>query len=249
MESLIAPLLASRAPTWFAENFAGWTLLTNWQSAYLITSLLSCVLLLMLILTTPNPQFVHYQIHDESIHGKKSSITTMLWFAGFFASYVGAEILFSSRLAQYMRTYFDMSLEKSSDYVFYFFIFMFVGRIFFVFKSFKMQLKNQLNVSLVLTLACLVLGLWLHPFFLVIVGLTMAPFYPLAVVYISEITGFQKRRFLTFVMGMQGLSVIFMHLGVGYLTDAYGLFYAFGVGAFLLIISIICLNLHPKVIS
>ncbi len=74
----------------------------------------------------------------------------------------------------------------------------------------------------------------------------MAPFYPLAIVYISEITGVQKRRFLTFAMGVQGLLVIFMHVGVGYLSDAFGLFSAFGVGIVLLIGSILCLNLHPK---
>jgi hypothetical protein len=37
-----------------------------------------------------------------------------------------------------------------------------------------------------------------------------------------------------------------MHLGVGLLTDSFGLFYAFGVGIFALALSLICLNLHPK---
>ena len=173
----------------------------------------------------------------------------MFWFAGFFASYVGAEILVSTRLALYMRTYFSMNLEESSDYVTGFFIFLFIGRIFFIFKSFRLPLKLQLNFSLGLSLLSLILGLAVHPFFLAFIGLTMAPFYPLAIVYISEITGYQKRRFLTFVMGLQSFCVIFMHAGVGYLTDKYGLFYAFYIGIFLLLCSIFCLNLHPKINS
>jgi hypothetical protein len=40
--------------------------------------------------------------------------------------------------------------------------------------------------------------------------------------------------------------VIAMHLGVGYLTDHLGLFYAFGVGIFALGLSCLCLNYHPN---
>ena len=54
------------------------------------------------------------------------------------------------------------------------------------------------------------------------------------------------RQFLTYAMGLQSLAVVSMHLGVGYLTDMLGLFYAFGVGIFALVLSLICLNLHPK---
>lgn len=241
--SLMAPLLASRAPGWFAEG----SFLSSWRSAFFITTVFAIILLMIILSVTPRPCFQGHVEHDESIHGKKSPISVMMWFAGFFASYVGAEILVSSRLALYMRTYFNMSLESSSNYVTYFFVCMFLGRIFFAIKHFNISLKKQLNLSLILSTVSLVLGLWLHPIFLALVGLTMAPFYPLGVVYISEITGVQKRRFLTFAMGMQGLFVIFMHIGVGYLSDAFGLFSAFGVGIVLLIGSIVCLNLHPKI--
>lgn len=241
--SLIAPWLASRSPTWFSEEFV----FNGWRSAYFVTTILSFLALVVILVSSPKPQFEGHVEHDEAIHGKKSSFVTLLWFAGFFASYVGAEILISSRLALYMRTYFNMTLEGSSNYVTYFFIFMLVGRLFFAFKSFQMKLKNQLNISLILSIVSLVLGLWVHPLFLAVVGLTMGPFYPLGIVYISEITGVQKRRFLTFAMGMQGLFVIFMHLGVGYISDALGLFSAFGLGIILLLGSILCLNLHPKI--
>ena len=247
LSSLVAPFLASRAPTWFATHFSSVAVLSGWQSSFLLTSVLAVLIFFLILRTHSEPRFAPSIPHDEAIHGKRSPLSVLLWFAGFFASYVGAEILVSTRLALYMRTYFNMSLESSSDYVTGFFIFLFIGRSFFIFKSFKLALKIQLNLSLGLSLLSLLLGLWLHPFFLALIGLTMAPFYPLAIVYISEITGFQKRRFLTFVMGLQSFCVIFMHAGVGYLTDKYGLFYAFYVGIFLLLGSILCLNLHPKV--
>lgn len=249
LSSLIAPFLASRAPGWFSEHFSQLKFLSEWQSSFIITGTLAIVVLLFILRTHPQPGFVSHIQHDEALHGKKAKLSTLLWFAGFFATYVGAEILVSTRLALYMRSYFNMSLEASSDYVTAFFIFLFVGRLFFVFKSFKMALKTQLNFSLVASLLSLLLGLHLHPFFLATIGLTMAPFYPLAIVYISEITGYQKRRFLTFVMGLQSFCIILMHTGVGFLTDEYGLFYAFYVGVFLLLCSIVCLNFHPEIKS
>jgi FHS family glucose/mannose:H+ symporter-like MFS transporter len=247
LSSLIAPLLASRIPSWFSENYGGNSIFTQWQSALVITALMSGLVLLLIASVKPNPAFQSVAHFDEELHGKKSSITTMLWFGGFFATYVGAEILVSTRLALYMRTYFNMSLESSSNYVTYFFMFLLVGRLVFAFKSFSIKIKTQLNTSLVLSLICLALGLWMHPFFLALVGLAMAPFYPLSIVYISEKTGHQKRRFLTFVMGLQSLCVIGMHIGVGYLTDVYGLSSALGVGIALLIGSLVCLNIHPKI--
>jgi MFS family permease len=94
----------------------------------------------------------------------------------------------------------------------------------------------------------LLAGLFAHPFFLSLTGLSMAPFYPLAIVYISEITGAHQRKYLTSAIVMQSLLVIAMHIGVGYLTDWYGLFAAFGVGVLFLLLGIFCLNKHPEVI-
>lgn len=247
--SLIAPYLASRAPAWFAVNFPRLGFMSEWRSAFFVISALGSMLFVTILISRPRSHFEAHVDHDESKHGKKSSFTKLMWVAGFFASYVGAEILISSRLALYMRTYFNMSLQQSSNYVTYFFVFLLIGRLTFAIKTFKSHIKTQMNLSLILSIFSLALGLWIHPIFLSMIGLTMAPFYPLAIVYISDITGVQKRRFLTFAMGMQGLFVIFMHLGVGVISDVFGLFTAFGLGILLLIGSIICLNMHPKISS
>jgi MFS family permease len=125
---------------------------------------------------------------------------------------------------------------------------MLAGRSFFIFKNLNFKLRSQLNFSLAATLLFLILGLYIHPFFLALTGLSMAPFYPLAIVYIAEITGAHQRKYLTFAIIMQSLLVIAMHVGVGYLTDWFGLFAAFGTGIFFIGISLYCLNKHPKVV-
>jgi fucose permease len=235
LSSLIAPWLASRAPGWFSGD---------WRNAFFVTAGIAATVMTLILSTRPRALF--HQVAHVKTPKLKGHYNLRLWLAGFFACYVGAEILVSTRLALYMRTYFEMDLAQSSNYVSYFFGFLLLGRLIFTLKSFNYPLKTQLNAFLIFSLLSLLLGLWLHPFFLSLVGFTMAPFYPLAIVYISDITGAQKRNYLTFVMGVQGLCVISMHVGVGYITDAFGLFYAFTIGIFLLLVAIACLNLHPK---
>jgi FHS family glucose/mannose:H+ symporter-like MFS transporter len=245
--SLTAPFVASRAPGWFTEVSSAQSYLTGWQSAFFISGLFSALVMLLILSTQPSPALQSAHRDDQLSAERPAHWTVMIWFAGFFAFYVAAEILVSTRLALYMRTYFGMSLEQSSNYVTYFFIFLLAGRLVLAFKSFSMPIKKQLNLSLVSSLVSLLLGLLVHPFFLALTGLTMAPYYPLAVTYIAQVTGRQNRRFLTFALSVQSLSVILMHVGVGYLTDRWGLMQAYGFGGLLLVAALLCLNFHPKI--
>lgn len=246
LSSLLAPYLASRAPKAFAQSEI--TSGLGWQSAFFVCGAIALVVLGLILMVRPTGEFVHHDTQSDAFKQPRS-YKTMLWFAGFFATYVASEILVSSRLALYMRSYFGLSLEQSSNYVTYFFVCLLAGRLLFAVKTFRFDLRHQLNGSLLLSIFFLILGLWLNPWFLVLTGLSMAPFYPLAIVYIADRAGVQKRRFITFAMGIQSVCVILMHLGVGYLTDLLGLSFAFSLGIVLLIIALLCLNFHPKVSS
>ncbi len=236
LSSLLAPLLASRAPEW----------LGSWRSAFFITSGLCALVFVVASIIGAEPKF---EIHQHTKEQKEQKATKFSLFAigGIFAFYVAAEILVSTRLALYVRTYFDMNLEQSSNYVALFFLFMLLGRLFFAVKNFKSSLKVQMNFSLAASVVAILLGLYVHPFFLAVVGLTMAPFYPISVAYIAHVTGMHKRKFITFALSFQSFCVITMHLGVGMLTDRFGLFYAFGVGLLSLVLSLVCVNFHPQV--
>jgi fucose permease len=244
--SLIAPYMAAHAANWFHNS--RFSFLADWRSAFYLTGSLSFVLLLVVSVIGSEPGFdyAHPEPLAADVNAKNKKAMQMIGI--FFAGYVAAEVLVTSRLALYLRSYFNMNLEDSSNYVTYFFIFMLAGRSFFIFKNLNFKLRSQLNFSLAATLLFLILGLYIHPFFLALTGLSMAPFYPLAIVYIAEITGAHQRKYLTFAIIMQSLLVIAMHVGVGYLTDWFGLFAAFGTGIFFIGISLYCLNKHPKVV-
>ncbi|MBC7753180.1 MAG: MFS transporter [Moraxellaceae bacterium] len=237
LASFIAPLLASAA-TQFSNS---------WRTTFVIIGILCFTYAVIQFLVKPEPRF---EVLPASITTENDSapvsFRALMFIGGVFAFYVVAEILIATRLAQYMRNYYSMDLTQSSQYVTYFFLCMLAGRLFFAIKKISMSTRKQMNISLILSLILLISGLNSHPIILTLVGLSMAPFYPLSIAYISQVTGIHARRFLTFAMGFQSLAVVSMHLGVGYLTDTLGLFYAFGVGIFALLLSLLCLNFHPK---
>jgi len=241
LSSFFAPILAAQATAMYG----------SWRGAFLVAGLISITFFVFQFLIQPDRQFtVHQHLeavqHDTEHASKKASKFALIMIGGMFAFYVVAEILVSTRLALYMRTYFQMNLDQSSQYVTLFFLFLLIGRILFAIIKVPFALKTQLNVSLGIALVLLLLGLKTHPFFLALAGLGMAPYYPLCVSYISEISGHRSRTFIAFAMSFQSLSVVSMHLGVGYLTDQMGLAFAFGVGILALLLSVLCLNLHPR---
>lgn len=241
LSSFFAPILAARATEYFGV----------WRGAFIVAGLISLVFFILQFMIRPHPDFTAHQ-HIVSVdqnlrqHSQKTSKLALLTLGGMFAFYVVAEILVSTRLALYMRTYFQMNLDESSRYVTLFFLFLLLGRVLFAFVKVPFSLKTQLNASLAVALILLALGLKIHPFFLALAGLGMAPYYPLCVSYISEISAGQSRTFIAFAMSFQSLAVVSMHLGVGYLTDLLGLAFAFSVSLLALFISLLCLNLHPR---
>ncbi len=236
--SFLSPVVAAQATLYFG----------SWRYAFVTTASMCLLFLIVLVLIRPDSSLKEIKKTTSTSDQTQNKISkkTLLFICGVIGFYVVAEILVSTRLAQYMRNYFQMDLQQSSQYVTYFFLFLLLGRLFFAFKKINIPIKTQMNISLMLSLGFLVMGLSFHPFFLALTGLGMSPYYPLSIAYISEFAGDHKRTFITYAMSFQSLAVICMHLGVGYLTDHFGLFYAFGVGLFALVLSAICLNLHPK---
>lgn len=239
LSSFLAPLLAA-----YATEVTG-----SWRGAFVTTSLIALLFFGVQLIVRPRPLFsVHKSAGKDSDlnSNQKASKFALLMVGGMFAFYVVAEILVGTRLALYMRTYFGMDLVRSSEYVTLFYLFLLAGRVLFAFVKVPFSIKKQLNGSLVLSTVCLLLGLKIHPFFMALTGLAMAPYYPLCIAYITEVANSMTRTFIAFAMSFQSLAVVSMHLGVGYLTDKMGLSFAFGIGVLGLVLSIICLNFHPK---
>jgi MFS family permease len=154
--------------------------------------------------------------------------------------------MLGTRLALFMRRYFDSSLEESSFYVTLMFVFMMIGRLIVSFYPPKWPLKIQLVGSLISSISFLILGMYLNPFFMVLCGFTMAPFYPLALSYISELNPQKASEIVSTTIAIQALFVVLMHLGVGSIADLTSLKIAFWIGPICMIASLILLSKTKK---
>lgn len=163
--------------------------------------------------------------------------------------YVLVEIMVSSRLPLYVRRELGFSLEESSYYLTAFFVCILVGRLIFAIYHFRWPLRGMLSLFLLLSGASIGVGLLWHPFFLALSGLFMAPFYPLAVVYVSSHYEKNMDSAISYCMAVQSFFTVAMHGLVGYLTDMYGISYALWVGPLGLIISFLLLNSFERVFS
>lgn len=156
--------------------------------------------------------------------------------------YVLVEAMVATRLPLLMRRQKGMGLEESSYYLTAFFLCMLVGRLLFTVFRFKWPLRHMLSCFLLLSALSLGIGLTGVPAFLSLSGLFMAPFYPLAIVYVSSHYEKTMDSAISYCIALQSIFTVAMHALVGYLTEVYGISLALWTGPFGLVVSFLLLN-------
>ncbi len=218
LASLTAPLVAST----FSQK--QW----SWQEIFIFVGILPLVVLFgSFFKAAPKLKKSVMNFNDEANSINKNKL---FMFAMSFSLYVVAEILVSSRLALYLRRDYNYDLPESSQALLIFFILLLIGRGLSSFVNWGTALRKALLWSLGTTAVALSLGLLVHPGFLVLAGLTMAPFYPLAISFISEIFPNHVQMAIGWAMSLQSLCVVSMHLVVGRFSDNFGLAAALWLG-------------------
>ena len=191
----------------------------------------------------------HHSLHqkpqpqsDSNKKDRRKNLKPQLYMASMLSFCVAAEILISSRLALFMRRTWHYDMEQSSLYVTYFFISMLIGRLLFTVIKLKTSIPNQLTVSAILSAFCIAMGALVHPLFLPVVGFTIAPYYPLSITWISTKFPDDLDTAVSYMMTIDSVMLVVMHLGVGKLTDHFGIAKALLIGPVFLLISLILVN-------
>lgn len=180
-------------------------------------------------------------ISDVGSGDKKKRRLLQLTAGACFAFYVVAEIMVSSRLGLFFRREIGEPLDQASLKVVSFFVLMLIGRGLLTVIRLPIPVVVALAISLSLSCFFLILGLSGWPWFLVATGFTMAPFYGLAMTYLSEIFLEDSSQAISTAMAMQSMMVVGMHLGVGILSDHISLTRALWVGPISLFLGLIFL--------
>lgn len=233
LSSLLAPLLAASV-----EHFTG-----NWRWTFGAGSLAPIILLAYSFHSSHKDLHTKSEVHPETHRkSRKYNLKPQLFLAVMLGFTVAVEIMLSSRLALYMQRAWNFDMESSSLYVSIFFIFMMVGRLLFSIFHFKHSPQSLLTVSLVLSSLCVLSGVLIHPLFLAATGLTISPFYPLVITWVSTEFPDDLDTAVAYTMAADSIMLIIMHLVIGKITDVFGIRHAMLFGVGLLFLSLIMVN-------
>ncbi len=236
LASLTAPLIAA----YFSE------LQWSWKDIFILVGLVSFLVLLASFFKSLRKE--HKEKSLVNLDPGPLSKTKVFMLAAAFSLYVVSEILVSSRLSLYLRRDFNYDLPQASRALFVFFVFLLLGRLMSSFINWGKSLRQALLWSLLSTTIILSLGLSINPWFLVLSGISMAPFYPLAISFMSEIFPGHVQAVIGWSMSLQSLFVVSMHVGVGQFSDSFGLAAALWLGPLACLVGylFILLGVKPK---
>ena len=217
LASLAAPLLASV----FIES--GY----SWGQGFLIMAALPALTLLMLGHVKAKPSLREKPVEPLT----HTEWTYCLIFSTMMAGYLWGEISATSRLVLWLRRDHGFTPELANLYLSGFFLALLCGRMIFTVLHFQ-NFGNWriLMISAGLSSVCYALGLYASPIWMVVSGLTMAPFFPVAMEQVSRLFPEKSAQALGFIIGFGSLSVVVMHMTVGIFTDHFGIARALTLG-------------------
>lgn len=219
LASLFSPVVAGFL---FAQSY-------SWGQVFLGTSVFPFMILVLTFL-------ISYPEESEGKHSLdkvKSDFNYRhgLFFAISMSTYLVAEISASSRMVPYVRRELAISDAQGALYLGAFFLALLSGRILFTFVKFKrFETHHLMYISLLGAFFLYALGLTFSPLFMAASGFFMAPFFPLVMDYAVRVFHQHSGRVIAYCMAFASLSVVFMHYGLGMLSDIYGLKIALWLG-------------------
>ena len=224
--SLLAPLLFS---SWIYFNY-------NWNTFFLV---LACIPLF--------PLFYSFKMISRSKTEKPPQISFIppvklnlrILFGLMFGFYVSAEILISSRLVLYLKHLHHYENQSAQYFLSLFFLFLFLGRLSFVFVSEKISSFQSMLISLILSLFFTIAGIYFHPIFLCLTGLTMSYFFPVGMDWLNKKFPIGIEYMTGSIFTWISVNLVLLHSAFGLVAEEFGLQKAFLMTPILLVLSLI----------
>jgi fucose permease len=218
----------------------GWGLAHGWVWREFFTASSVVVFsLFVLTLISPYPQWAleHKTVpppEKNTIRGLGIVSVYMSLALGF---YVIAEILVGSRISLYTIRELGLNSEEASHYVTGFYVGLLAGRVLGSFVKWPGHYRHQLYASLTLSFISMLAGLYVNPWWFIGVGLAMSIYYPVFMVYLSDIYHKRIGVMMALAIAIQSISIVCMHQIVGFVSDLAGIKVAFHIGLIFILLS------------
>lgn len=218
--SLITPLI-----------FSFWSEYYQWNSFFLILAIIPSIPLLYYLFS-----FIEKELppQKETTTQAPVSLLSRIGIGFMFGFYVASEVVISSRLVLYLKEGMGFENQRAQLYLSGFFLFLFLGRLGFVFVSKNVSTILSLHLSLLSSLVFVLLGLFVSPIFLTLTGLSMSFFFPVAMEWLNE-------KFIKSIDFMTGsvftwiaVCLAAIHYFFGLIANFYTIKLAIGLGVALI---------------
>lgn len=146
-----------------------------------------------------------------------------LWLGFSVAVYLFGELSLSTRLVLHLVRSYEWSLAVSSLYLGGFFAGLFISRFSLLFYKPSLSVLSLMQICLGSSIVLFSLGLWVHPLFLCLCGLSMGPFVPAALEHLMQIFGRFQAQAVSYTMAFFSLVVVSLHFILGWTTEAWGI--------------------------
>lgn len=224
LAALSAPLVAS------GFRYFGF----DWRTTFFAVGFVPLSISLLAFFAQPPRE---KQRHENSAVRMTKEQWKKCWvFALVTSGYLWGEISVSTRYVQWLRTEEGLDPYWANHYLTGFFVCLLCGRLFFSFVDLR-RYNNETILLCSSLIGGLLMGagLLFDPRLVILSGLAMAPFFPVSMDQLTRLFGSASHQALGFVIGFGSLSIVTMHVTLGFLSDTLGLRLALGFCAIILL--------------
>ena len=235
LASLLSPLIISSL----------YNLNLSWSYYFLSLSVLAIIVLVV----TRKTKSAQVPIVNST---HRAPLNLMVIVGLMIGSYIASEVLISSRIVYFLVEKHQMSKAHAGHYLTVFFALLLTGRILSSFINEKISSFFIMTTSLLLSLLTASLGLWFEAKFLVFTGLTMSPFYPAGINWISQKFPRYSEEIMSKFMIAVGLMLSILHFVFGVVATEFGVLAAMFLVNIFTVIALVCLfysHFHSDIVK
>lgn len=210
---------------------------SSWKSYFVVTGILPLLVFIYAMKSYRRNLKVKVEDPSQSEVKGQLSLFPKVFFSTVIGICVGGEIAISTRLPLLMERHYLLDTHHAGLYLSAFFCFLMTGRLILAFKNFRMSSENLLKICLIVSLLLFLFGNFIHPFGFSVIGLTIGPFFPTAMDFLSHRFEKNYEEIATAVLTAVGISMSAMHFVFGLFTDWWGIENAFYIVPFLFLLS------------
>lgn len=189
-------------------------------------------------------------LNQKPLEKHRLDFKLLMFWGGILALYVSCELFFTTRLVVIFNQIFNKTFQQANFQLTLFFAGLFLGRILASFLPERFSNRRVIELSLFLTFVFILLGVFVSPSLIFIIGFTLAPIFPLCMDEISNQTGARFKQYSSVIIAISSLGVVGMHLLTGLVADYFGLIWSMSlplIFVFLALLSSLFLSQKTKI--